>query len=313
MNSDYDILKAIRDERASKRPAPQPDSAGDSAPQGAPIPDWLHVVNTGMRAEPRTAMLPAGALTSGGHEETMMRTSMLPGKDSDYTKNATVTNMPRSAFKWAADQLNDEKRKQEIHDQNMAFNAEKQRIQLEAERQKLQLAEEAARKKLAPPEQLPDIDALRQIQSEQQQKYRANLSGQAPKQAADEGDAYYEDPAMTQAATSRSNPLLLAGLGGAAGAAAGHMTPGEDALKYREATKQIPEELLEAARKARSEGKIPANIKVKDIHGELLAPADDAVRYLKTMAHSRNAKRVLGGGAAGAGAGLLASMLLSDN
>jgi hypothetical protein len=240
----------------------------------------------------------------------MMRTSMLPGKDSDYTKNAMVTNMPRSAFKWAADQLNDEKRKQEMHDQNMAFNAEKQRIQLEAERQKLQLAEEAARKKLVPPEQLPDIDQLRQIQAEQQQKYRENLSG--PKQAADEGSAYYEDPAVTQAATSRSNPLTWAALGGAAGAAAGHMTPGEDALNYREATKQIPEEVLEAARKARSEGKIPANIKIKDIHGEILAPADDAVRYLKTMAHSRNAKRALGGGAVGAGAGLLANMLLSD-
>jgi hypothetical protein len=260
-------------------------------------------------------MLAAGAQTSGGHEETMMRTSALPGKDSDYTKNATVRPMRRQSFKWAADQLNDERMKLEKHEQQMAFNAEKQQLQLEAERKKLEYAEQAAQKKLAPAEQLPDIDSLRQIQADQQQKYRENLAG-GQKQAADEGSAYYEDPQITEAARSYGSPAGLMGAGAVAGAAGAHfVSPHEDAVKYREGIKSIPKELLDAAEKARGEGKIPANILLNDtIKGtKHNVPADEAVRILKTLAHSANAKRVMGMGAAGAGTGLLAHMLLSDN
>lgn len=51
-------------------------------------PDWLRSKNLGIIARPRTAMA-GGFTTSVGTEETMMRTSALPGVDSDYIKNSS--------------------------------------------------------------------------------------------------------------------------------------------------------------------------------------------------------------------------------
>jgi hypothetical protein len=50
-------------------------------------PDWLRSKNLNIIARPRTSMA-GGYTTSSGSEETMMRTSALPGVDSDYIKNA---------------------------------------------------------------------------------------------------------------------------------------------------------------------------------------------------------------------------------
>jgi hypothetical protein len=249
--------------------------------------------------------------------------------------------MRRDAFKWAADEmaaeqgqdptspdneaqaeqsaqsakLNDQM-KLEAFEQKQRHNEELHAAKLEAERIKLDTAQAQAARKLEPAPPM-DINALRDISARQQMQYRGNLIPKPPqpnplaKQGALEDYSNYPEPEATDAARSYGNPLTAMGIGGGVGALGAHtLAPTEKTRHYRKAIEELAPH-MEAAQKVRAEGKIPANLIIEDAGKRYHLPADEAARLLRTMAHSSNAKRLAAGGAAGAGAGLLAHLLLN--
>lgn len=243
--------------------------------------------------------------------------------------------MRRDAFKWAADEmaaeqsseqapeqteatakLNDQM-KLEAFEQKQRHNEELHTAKLEAERIKLQTAQAQATQKLNPPAAPMDLNALRDVQARQQMKYRDNLIPKQPpvnplaKSAALEEYGTYPEPEATDAALDYPNPAVPVGVGAGAGLlGAHHVSPTEKTRQYRKAVEELSPH-LEAAQKVRAEGKIPTNVIIEDAGKRYHLPADEAARLLRTMAHSSNAKRLAKGGAIGAGAGLLAHLLLN--
>jgi len=242
--------------------------------------------------------------------------------------------MRRNAFKWAADEMAAEQTESgappdaniaskqmqlEAHEQKLRHNEDLHAAKIEAEKIKLQLAQEQASRKLNPPATPMDINALRDFQAKDQIKYRDNLIPKQPpnnplaKRAAEGfGEDSYADAGVTEAAKNYGNPLSSIGIGAGAGALGAHyVSPTEETRKYRKALQAL-ESHVEDAKKVRVGGKIPANVIIEDAGKRYHLPADEAARLLRTLAHSSNAKRLAKGGAIGAGAGLLASILFNS-
>jgi hypothetical protein len=249
-------------------------------------PDWTKAKNTGTVAQPPTGMSGGLGTYPMGSEETMLRTSALPGKDDDYTKNACAKvcskgkKMKRQAFKWASDIMAEEQRKQELHEQKMRHAEELHQVKLET-------VQTQAAQKVAPTVQSSELTPE---QAQQQQQYTQNLIPQ-PTQfnpLAKRAEVYYTSP--DEAARTYPNVATPVGVGAAGGAAAAHfLVPTEETVKHRKAVEALQNILKPGDTKALEE-----------------------IRRLKTLAYATNAKRLLKGTAAGAGAGLLAHILFNN-
>lgn len=245
--------------------------------------------------------------------------------------------MRRDAFKWAADEmaaeqsseqapeqteaeakLNDQM-KLEAFEQKQRHNEDLHAAKMEAERVKLTTMQAQAQQKLNPPAASMDLNALRDHAARRQMEYRDNLIPKQPpfnplaKRAALEDYNTYSEPEATDAAANYPNPAVPVGVGAGAGLLGAHVvSPTEKTRQYRKAIEELSPH-LEAAKKLRSEGKIPANLIIEDAGKRYHLPADEAARLLRTMAHASNAKRLAAGGAIGAGAGLLAHLMLNKD
>lgn len=249
-------------------------------------PDWVKAKNTGTVAQPPTAMVGGIGTYPMGSEETMMRTSALPGKDDDYTKNACAKvcskgkKTKRQAFKWASDVMMEEQRKQEMHEQKMRHAEELHQVKLET-------VQTQAEQKVTP---APQSGALTPEQAQQQQQYTQNLIPQPPQfnPLAKRAEVYYTN--ADEAARSYPNAATPIGVGAVGGAAASHfLVPTEEAVKHRKAVEALKNVVK------------PGDTKMLE-----------EIRKLKTLAYAANAKRLAKGTAAGAGAGLLAHILFNN-